>query len=710
MKIKFANQLIIALILGIIVGLFIGEDAAIFKILGDAFIGLMQMTVLPYIMVALIANLAKIEFGKSKKLIGSAAVLLFLLLGIGVLITMVVPLFFPTFQSASFFSNSMITDPEIFDFVGTYIPANLFFSMSSNVVPAVVLFSIFLGIALNGLKTKGPLIRALDTLADALNKANKIIIKLTPYGIFGIAAYTAGTISFDEIELLQVYLIAYSTVVVVLAFIFLPLLIAALTPFTYKDILKVTKATIIAIFATSKIIILLPQMIDDVKRLFKKYGKENDEVDASVELLLPLAYPFPNLGTLTIMIFIPFAAWFTGRSFDFSETMLFTGATLMSSFVSPITGIPFLLNLMKLPNDVFQLFILSSIWTDRIRVVLGAMHLYTIVFIAIAFVQGMMKVNVKKLILAIAFAIASLLLLNIPLKYMIGDSFQETFDKYKTFIHMDYDFVPANTVNPETFREIPKNIKVIKDRGYIRVGYYPDALPYVFQNIEGRKVGFDAEIANQIALDLDVDIQWIEVPRGQVPKYVNDGVVDLMMSGIPIVLDDLDEVNYSTSYAILSASLIVKDYRRSDFKTVKRINEIEDLSIGMLPSNYIEASMRDLLPTASFEEVPSPRKFFRDSTDRYDALLMSAEGGSAWTLVYPDYTILVPEGLKFQLPVSIVMAHNNTELVKFINQWIELNKIDGTIDKAYSFWILGKGSESTEKRWSIMRDELHWFE
>ncbi len=708
MKIKFTNQLIIALILGALTGIFLGEYASGFEILGEVFIGLLQMTVLPYILVALIANLAKIELDKSKKLIAVASVVLFLLLGIGVLMIIIVPLFFPEFNSSSFFSNTLVEESKPFDFLGTYIPSNIFLSLSHSIVPAIVVFSMFFGLALNSIKNKQPFINILDVIADGLNKVNKIIVKLTPYGVFGIAANTAGTISFSQLGLLQVYLVAYTIVVIVMVFVFLPMLISSVTPFKYSDVLKIPKATLIAIFATSKIIIMMPQMIDDVKNLFKKYGKENDEVDSSAELLLPLAYPFPNLGTLVIMIFVPFAAWFVGRSFDVSELFLFSGSSLMSSFIAPVTGIPYLLDLFKLPNDVFQLFILSSIWTDRIRVVLGALHLYTITIIAIAFVQGMFKINVKKLVLTFVLGIFALVILNLPLKYVVGDSFQKAFNKYESFVHMDFNFKKAKLVHKSNIVKVPYSFSEIQRRGWIRVGYFNDALPYVYNNEDGTKIGFDAELANKLALDFNIGLEWVEVPRKSVVQYLDSGKVDIVMSGIPILTDYLGKITFTEPYSHLTAAILVKDHNRSKFKTVQKINKLKNFKLATLHSAQIWKDLKNRFPNAKLVTVRTPRQFFRDTTGRYDALLYSAEAGSAWTLVYPNYTVIVPEGLKVELPVSIALSNNGYKLARFLNEWLILKKSDGTIKKAYDYWILGKGTEVKKERWSIMKDELHW--
>jgi hypothetical protein len=49
-------------------------------------------------------------------------------------------------------------------------------------------------------------------------------------------------------------------------------------------------------------------------------------------------------------------------------------------------------------------------------------------------------------------------------------------------------------------------------------------------------------------------------------------------------------------------------------------------------------------------------------------------------------------------------------MIDFINNWIELKKKDGTINKIKDHWILGRGAEKKEPRWSVIRNVFHWVE
>ena len=93
-----------------------------------------------------------------------------------------------------------------------------------------------------------------------------------------------------------------------------------------------------------------------------------------------------------------------------------------------------------------------------------------------------------------------------------------------------------------------------------------------------------------------------------------------------------------------------------------------------------------------------------------DALLASAEGGAAWTLIYPDYTVVNPKSRPIKIPVSYPYAGPDLRFEEFLEHWIQLKRKDGTVEDLYDYWALGRGARVHEPRWSVIRDVLHWLE
>ena len=119
--------------------MFLGELAAPFEILADAYVRLLQMTVLPYMIVSLIAGIGSLSAGQAKTMLTRVGAILVLLWTISITFAFLMPLSFPSWETASFFSTGMLHQVEDFDFLGLYIPTNPFNSLANNVVPAVVI-------------------------------------------------------------------------------------------------------------------------------------------------------------------------------------------------------------------------------------------------------------------------------------------------------------------------------------------------------------------------------------------------------------------------------------------------------------------------------------------------------------------------------------------------------------------------------------------
>jgi len=112
---------------GICCGIFFGEYCSFLSIVGDGFIKLLQMTILPYIVVSLIAALGKLSMERVKlpAIKAGSLILLFWLITFAVIL--LIPLSFPQWESAAFFSSSLVKAVPKTNFLALYIPSNPFF-------------------------------------------------------------------------------------------------------------------------------------------------------------------------------------------------------------------------------------------------------------------------------------------------------------------------------------------------------------------------------------------------------------------------------------------------------------------------------------------------------------------------------------------------------------------------------------------------------
>ena len=136
----------------------------------------------------------------------------------------------------------------------------------------------------------------------------------------------------------------------------------------------------------------------------------------------------------------------------------------------------------------------------------------------------------------------------------------------------------------------------------------------------------------------------------------------------------------------------------------------ETLRLALPEVQYYKAWVSDRVPKAEFTTVDSPREFFESSGAEFDALVYPAESGAAWSLIYPSYTAVVPEQFVTKIPLAYAVQLRNSHMLRLVNTWLELKQRDGTIQRAFDYWILGRGATPDVPRWSVVRNLLGWVD
>ncbi|RLD85959.1 MAG: hypothetical protein DRJ07_01935 [Bacteroidetes bacterium] len=712
-------KILIGLGLGVLAGLFLGEYAGHLALVGDAFIGLLQMTVLPYIILTLIVNIGRLSLDEGKKMVTNAIVILIILLSFGFLTVLVFSLALPEWSSGNFFNSSLIEEASPLDIIKIYIPSNPFQSMADNMVPAVVLFSILVGIAFIRVKDKESILHNMDILAKALNQVNKMVIKITPLGVFAIAASTTGTISLDEISKLQAYILIYTAIVLILTFWVLPSFIMATTPVKYREIFRATRGTLLTIFATGKIIVVLPQLIDDIKSIIEKHGDLDDDTKSATNVLMPLAYPFPNLGSLTIFIFVIFSGWYIGKELTIDQYPLFVGSGLLSSFINPITGIPFMLNLLDLPDDMLMLFQVSTVYTDRIRVVLGAMHLIALTLISVYASTKTLKINYKKFIRYNIFTVFLFIGSIWGIRTILSASLEGSYKMDKVVMEMTGIFpdVPMEIItekpNPVKLIRSQTKLSRIKKRGKIRIASYNSNMPFSYKNSFGQRVGYDIEMAHHLAKALNVELELFLMD--DLYKHIGKDYFDIFM-GVPLSTKIAEQFSVSEPFMDLTMALLTKD-SRDDFRKFKSHLNLDTFTVAYLERKEFADKFQNYFPKAGVVQLDSIMQFFNNSDTinirdslTIDALIVSAEGGATYTMLYPNYQLVNPFPYNISVPRVFLFDKPDPEFREFVNNFIKIQQKDGTLENLYDYWILGKDININKKNWSIIRDVFHWVD
>ena len=203
------QRVIAALILGVLVGYFWGPGAESIKIIGDVFIGFIKMLVVPLIFFSLVAGVASIGDIRKLGAVGGRALLLFVISGqiavwLGLALgTLLMP---GAGVDTSAIEMGPVPDPNPTtwrDMVMGMIPQSPVQVMADvNVLPLII-FSLLIGIGILMAKEEGePVLKIFDSGSVVMQKVTMVVMELTPFGVFALMAWVAGTLGLDALAAL----------------------------------------------------------------------------------------------------------------------------------------------------------------------------------------------------------------------------------------------------------------------------------------------------------------------------------------------------------------------------------------------------------------------------------------------------------------------------------------------------------------------------
>jgi ABC-type amino acid transport substrate-binding protein len=254
------------------------------------------------------------------------------------------------------------------------------------------------------------------------------------------------------------------------------------------------------------------------------------------------------------------------------------------------------------------------------------------------------------------------------------------------------------------------SLERIATRGVLRVGYLPDSLPFAFFNDSGDLVGFDVELAHRLAQEMAVALEFVPIDRERMSEQLAEGYCDLVMSGVAVTTNRARATLFSDSYLDETVAFVVLDDRREQFASWDAIRARGPLTIAVPDVPYYVGKLRDMLPQAVIQPQTAIAPLFDDATTHLDAVALPAERGSAWSLIHPQYSVVVPGPDPIRVPLAYPIGKWDEPFASFINTWIALKRKDGTLDAVYKHWILGQDATPRQPRWSIVRDVLHWVD
>ncbi|MBR4045669.1 MAG: dicarboxylate/amino acid:cation symporter [Alistipes sp.] len=264
--------IIIAMIIGIVVGIFMGPEASMFKPLGDLFIQLIKMLVVPLVLVSIISGAAALGETKSAGLIGFVSIgFMMVTTVIAIVVALVLG---EVFQPGVSVDHNVVTSlaagyevaggaaPAMgfWDTVIGMIPANPIQALTEGNILQIIIFGLFFGFGISALpaEKRTKMSNGLNTILEALIWCIEKVMYVAPFGVFGLIADATGTFGFSVlIQVANVLWIDIIAILIIGVGLF-PLCVALFSRVKLKDYFRAMLKPQIVSFSTASSLATLP--------------------------------------------------------------------------------------------------------------------------------------------------------------------------------------------------------------------------------------------------------------------------------------------------------------------------------------------------------------------------------------------------------------------------------------------------------------------
>jgi len=274
-------QVVIAMVIGALVGALMGEQAAIFAPLGTIFIHLIKMLVIPLIGVSIIAGAANLGNSPEAGKIGISTFAFFMLSSaLAVALALIMGWIFQPghaldlSHASHLFSNEYSDKgevPGVMDTIIGMIPENVFASLMDANILQIMVFCLFLGIALSKQpkEKSAPIMDGLDTIIQAFIWMINVVMLIAPIGVFGLMADSVGTFGFTMLTLVTKLFAVYVASILIFGFVFYPLSIKLFSKMSVRTFISKMKKPQAVALSTASSMATLPVTMEVVEEELK---------------------------------------------------------------------------------------------------------------------------------------------------------------------------------------------------------------------------------------------------------------------------------------------------------------------------------------------------------------------------------------------------------------------------------------------------------
>jgi len=717
-NIGLPGWILVGAVLGVATGVFFGDEAAVLQPVGTAYVMLLEAVVYPYIISSLLYGLGSLSPAMAFKLLKRSWPFYIMAWGFPLATAYLLSLALPGVPAPDFIDGTQATHGAT-GLLKILLPSNIFQDLASNHVPAVVVLSILFGVALQHLPQKEGLMSILDLIRKAGVRIWGWIVYLAPPAVFAMFAETAGTIRLQALDTMLLYLGLFMVGTFLLAFWALPGLVACMVPGRYREIMHDLRGAFLLSMVTTLSVVALPFIQQAASKLAEQSGIEAENREEIIGTCLAVNYPLGQLGNFFVYFFMLFAAVNFGATVSLFKSIALPFMTLLSCVGSPtstVNAVDFLSSWLGLHGSALPLYIETMVITRYGQVALSVTGFAFLTILMTQSYFGKLRIRPWHVLGHCTLAVVALCALTLagallspgtlPSRVADNGAFELTPQTTRGVVATICNSPENCHQSHGPVRKGESVFERILRTGTLRVGYTPTVIPFCYRNDQGNLVGYDVASAYDLARSLNVRLVFVPFRFDRMHEDLISGAFDIAMSGLYITPERLRWAEVSTPYFQSPIALIVPSDRAQEFVDMDLVENMEDLSVVSFKDPVLLPLIKRVFPFADLGVV-SDYDVLSNRSD-IDAAVWTYCQARSFASTNDGFTAVKPHDLNEVMVFGYFLPPGSDQMRRYVNHWIELRELDGTLERLAGYWIHGNRPDNVVPRWSIMRNVLHW--
>ena len=243
----------------------------------------------------------------------------------------------------------------------------------------------------------------------------------------------------------------------------------------------------------------------------------------------------------------------------------------------------------------------------------------------------------------------------------------------------------ATEVRQELMQQ--STLEKVIGKNTMRVGF-STFVPWAMKNKKGGYTGFEIEVAQQLAKDMGVEVQFVPTKWSGIIPALLTGKFDIIIGGMGITPQRNLKVNFSDPYEFTGMSIVANQKLVGGKMGLETLNNPEMTIVARIGTTAAAAAKK-YLPHAELRLFDDEGQALQEVLNNRAAAMVSSQPFPEFqTIKYADKLFLPLAGKTFtKEPIGFAIRKGDVDFLNYLNNWIRVKNSDGWLQERYAYWF-----------------------